>query len=112
MLCGTKATSRNVVAKYNFQPSSQLFLISCLSCVTAADGNWPAQPALETHSQRLAWPVVVALLLEVLGLDLGLSLGKDYKTEGSYQHCLFTRVLGNGSSVTARIFPLKLADSL
>lgn len=49
MLCCTKPTSRNVVAEDNFQPSSQLFLISCPSCVTAADGNWPAQPALETH---------------------------------------------------------------
>lgn len=35
---------------------------------------------------------------ECPGLDLGRSVGKDYKTEGSYHHSLFTAVLGNAGA--------------
>lgn len=94
MLSYTKPNSVNVLAKYNFQQSSELFLISCPSCVTTADGN-----CVNTFSRAQLGQWLWLCCCKSSGLDLGPSVGKDYKTEGSYHHFLFMVVLGNTGAV-------------
>lgn len=113
MLCCAKSNSINVVAKYNFSDLPNCFSLAVLAVSLLLTGIGHHNLLCKHAFQSSAWTAVMALLLQVSWVGSGSVPGKGLQNRRLISPLFVYGGFGKRrSSITAWIFPLKLADSL